>query len=672
MATLAQYFNTASNLDWWKHPPKELEDRVDILQRYEDHINHDSPHGEALRELYRGLRAEAKDIADEAKRENPLAFAVLSWEQTLKCNAWVWGITLVCDFDANRKGKTAGAIFNAQLWLFPNDPEWLIFNEHEDEFGNVYHLIPRPSMEKVLKIQKYLETHPELKGDPRCQPWDEKSGNAAKFGILKNILPDCFKPCFPYPSYRDVKGTIWQGAPDADYHKNIVIPEWNKWVPKYAVKSSSEWDKKMKLVVKYFDPAVRDHKECEWTVIFKSYESKDEKFSGAAVKGIVLTEGLKGPHLNEIKQRFQTDGFGHWDYTPYEARNSGSKTALAHKVYTGKEQLPLRPFVFTGFGISQTPDYILPAEKKKDMIRIWQGKPEGQARLGGNFFTSSPVVLSNLDEALHCIAWTKKELFEKYPDGRIYRAMDPGWDHPTAMVWGLLTKTNTWFIYRMHVEAGLGIAERCEKMISMSGNTRCKVKYGPGEEDYYFEEIHESQDSEVAVATIADFHVFKTDERTKRPYSTHYVKEGLTIVPSTTLTPKHRGQEVNDKLRPDLNRGHPVRRVPPGCKIYFLINEPGIAEAVEKLQNVFWERFSVGDRKGEPKDEVQQHDDDEFDGLGYLVCTPYVWTDRAPARKIAPEMENLKDVQRTAPYRIRDLHRNKKQRRAARYASTGY
>lgn len=665
-----EFFNAASKLDWWKNPPATLEERVNILHKFEDYIGDDSEHGEALRELVKSLRAEAKDIADEAKRDNPLAFATLSYEQILKCNSWVWGVTFTCDFDANRKGKTAGAIMSALLWIFPNDPVWTIFTPYVDEWDRHCELLRRPSMSNVIKIQEYLLEHPELKGDPRIQPYEGE--NLKHYKALQEALPDCFKPAFPYPCYRDPDVTAWQGAPDVDYHKQIIMPEWNKWLPKSAIKSSSEHEKRIELEVKYLDPLTRTHKTCAWKILFKSYESKDEKFSGAAVKMILLTEGIKPAHLNEIRQRFQSDGVGAWDYTPYEARNAGSKTALAHKIFTGKEELPLSPFVFTGFGIEKTPTYILPASKKRDLIRMWKGKPEGEARIKGNFFTSSPVVLSNLDLDFHGVPWTREELFARFPEGRIYRAIDPGWDHPTCMVWALLTKTNTWYIYRVFSKNGMGIADRCEKMIELSGNSRCKVQYGPGDDDYYYEEIHDSPDSEVAVATIADFHTFKTDERTKRPYSANYVKEGLTIIPSTTLTPKHRAAEFNDKLRPDLQKGHPIHMKPPGCRVYFLLNEYGVAEACDKLQNVFWERFATGEHKGEPKGEIQDHDDDELDGVSYVVCSPFRWTKEVPSKKTAPEHDNIKHY--TMP--TRDVYKKKKQhsskRRIVRYASTGY
>ncbi len=662
--TLLTSLRNSPNLLWYKNPPSDLEKRSTLLARLVDFVHDDSDHAEHIRDLYRSLQQEAKDIADEAKRENPLAFMTLSWEQTLKCNSWVWGITFLCDFDANRKGKTTGAIISALLWLYPNDPLWDIFKPYTDEWGRYTSLLQKPTMVSVHKIQEYLVDHPELKGDPKFQPYD--SENLEKFNALQLALPDAFKPAFPFPSFRDPRGIIWQGGPDADYHKQIIMPEWNKWLPRSSVEAFSEHEKRLKLSIKYLDKLTNSEKECRWTIIFKSYESKDEKFSGAAVKGILLTEGLKAAHLNEIKQRFQTDGFASWDYTPYEARNAGAKTALAHKVFTGKEQLPLHPFVFTGFGIEKTPDYILPNSKKLDLQRMWKGKPEGEARLNGNFFTSSPVVLSNLDLQFHGVPWSLQELFDRFPEGRLYRGLDPGWDHPTAMVWGLLTKTNIWYIYRIHAEANLGIAERCEKIIKFSGNSRIQVKYGPGEDDYYYEEVHDNPDSEVIVTTIADYHTFKTDERTKRPYSANYIKEGLVITPSTTLSPKHRGTELNDRLRPDLLKGHPIYHKPPGAKIYFLVNEYGVAEACEKLENIFWERYAQGERKGEPKDEIQSHDDDEFDAICYLVCSPYRWTIDKPSKKTSPE--NKKPT--ASPIAVRDI--SKRVRRRILHSSTGY
>ena len=187
--------------------------------------------------------------------------------------------------------------------------------------------------------------------------------------------------------------------------------EWRKWFPKSIMVRDSDYDKTFDLLVRY------DGQQTIWRIICKSYESKDTKWSGAAVTGVLLTEGVTEPTLNEIKQRFRNDSFGYWDYTPYEPRNLGSKSALAHRVFKGKVELPLSPFVFSGFGIEKTPDFILPTDKKDDMVRMWSNTPEGEARLHGKFYSSSPVVLTNLDTTFHTLPWSKEQLFEKFPDG---------------------------------------------------------------------------------------------------------------------------------------------------------------------------------------------------------------------------------------------------------------
>lgn len=632
--------NCPAKFEWWLHPANSLEQEILLFDEYATHYWDDSPEGEAVRHLAEKIESRGKEVLQQSKERNPIAFVILSWEQTLKANSWVWGLTFICDFDANRKGKTAGSIINAITWIIPNDPSWSMFKQYVDDWGRITVSLQKPSFKSIKIIQDYILLHPTLQGDPRFQPWDAESGNLEKFEALKKALPHCFKPAFPLPSHTDRKMVGWQGSPDVDYHKFIVMPEWRKWLPKDSILHDSEYDKKMELKVCYSHPITHSVQTNEWTILFKSYESKDEKFSGAAVKFILLTEGVKQAHFNEIKQRFQEDGFAGWDYTPYEARNVGVKSALAHKVFRGKEELPLAPYVFTGFGIEKTPSYILPDSKRRDLIRMWAGKPEGEARIKGNFFSSSPVALSNLDSLLHTVPWTKKQLFEKFPEGRLYRGLDPGWDHPTACAWGLLTRTNVWYIYRIWSEAGVSLGKRCEKIINLSGNERHKITFGRGEDDHYFEEVHPNPQSEICGATFADYHTFETDQQSGRPYSVNYTREGLIISRSVTYRPKARAQKFDQLLEPSLVRAHPMTGKPPGAKIYFLINEEGVADAWEKFENLFWERYATGDNKGEPKDELQDHDDDEFDAVSYLVCSPVIWTPDTFSRRVPREVES--------------------------------
>lgn len=611
--------------DWFLSPPKDLGDALTIINERMGFLNDDTVEGKALRKLYKRVTQEADQIAKKAREQNPFAFVRLSWEQALKCNAWIWGITLKVDFDANRIGKTATSIFDALLYMLPNDPTWLMFKDYTDEQGRLVHLYPRPEMSEMLRISNYLKEHPELKGDPLNQPYD--LSNADKFATLQKKLHNAFEPCFPYPTFSEPEHSIWHGAPDADYHDKIIMKEWRKWLPKSVIVRDSAYDKTFNLTVKH------EGGKTDWEIICKSYEAKDTKWSGAAVTGILLTEGLKEATLNEIKQRFKNDSFGYWDYTPYEARNVGIKTALAHKVFKGKVQLPLNPFVFSGFGIDKTPTFILPKEKRDDMIRMWTNTPEGEARIHGKFYTSSPVVLTNLDKQFHTLPWTRQELFNRYPSANLYRGLDPGYDHPTACAWGLLTPQNIWIIYRVYAKSGTSIPQRCQDIVEASGNERRKRAWGSGPEDYWYEEFHPNHKSEEIVATFTDHHTFKDDEVTKQSYALNYTKEGLVISRGVTTGPRERAQIFDRALQPDLLRAHPLKLRPPGCRIYFLINEEGVATALEKLENIFWDRYRTGDKIGEPKDQIQEHEDDEFDAISYLVCSPNRWQSLKNLRK---------------------------------------
>jgi len=125
--------------------------------------------------------------------------------------------------------------------------------------------------------------------------------------------------------------------------------------------------------------------------------------------------------------------------------------------------------------------------------------------------------------------------------------------------------------------------------------------------------------------------------------------QGLQIIESVTTRPEQRGIECNSKLDRDAHKylAHPIRNVSPGARLFFLTKEPGVANALDKFDQVFWDRFKSGENRGEPKDKIQIHGDDELDALCYLTSSPYIWTARE-ARRREPE-ENLEQNAATDP-----------------------
>jgi hypothetical protein len=603
--------------------PETLEGCITFMEKHSHLINEDSREGEIVREVYARLKETGEASVEKAKEENPLAFLRVSYEQSVKLNAWIWGINFLVDFDANRIGKTAGSVFNGLMWMYPNNPDYELFQPYTDKWGRKIQVLQRPNIEKFLMLQDYLDRNPEMRGDP-LKGLDDPD-NAAKFANLQKCVSAAFKPAWPEPSIPYKKNTMWIGAPDADYHKNIIMPEWRKWMPQAIVERDSDHDKSFTLQIDFMTRHGMK-KRITWEVICKSYESKDTKWSGAAVRAIVLTEGITQTILNEVRQRFQEHAFASWDFTPYEARNTGAKSSLAHKVFNRKEDLPLRYFVWSGYGIERCPDFILPDRKRNDLIRLWAGKPQGAARIHGKFYSDSPQVLSNLDREFHSLTWSKKELFCKFAKGLLFRGFDPGYDHPSACVWGLLSPNNDWYIYRIWAQAGLSIGERCRHIISLSGNEPVPYKFGKGEDDIIFRECNTLEHSERIIATAADYHLFKTDETNGKPYVQNYTKEGLVLRPSITMRPKDRANECNRMLEKNNFRKHPQFGCTPGSRVYFLINEEGVFEGLDKLENLFWVRYLQGEHMGEPRDELQSHDDDEFDAYAYLTLSPFRWS----------------------------------------------
>lgn len=595
--------------------------------------------GQQLRILIQRARKIYEAQLKEIKEHNRIAFWQPSYEQCLLLNAWLFGVDFPIVFAANRIGKTVALIVNAILHIYPNNPQWRMFQPHVDEYGQLCQVIQRPALKNLRKIQRLLRqqsdkiptmdpryptkatNQPSPDHDPRRQ--EQSRENEKAIATLQQLRPDLFKPAYPSPPLQE-GGQIWIGAPDAGFQRNIIFKRWKHLIPTASVLSWS--DNKMEFQITTQDqlnptPTIQH-------IIGKSYEAEDTKWSGDAVHGIVLTEGFTQSILNEVKNRLAEPAFASWDYTPYEPRNSGARTALAYRVLKGDEELPLKPYVFRKFSVRNAPSYIIPAEKRQDMIRMWENKPEGKARLDGDFFASSGLILGSLDRNHHCLDWTFDELLTKRPRHQLYRGMDPGLDHPTACWWALLDDTNTWFFYRCYSKRATTIPERCNDIITLSNNEAHKEQYGKGKDDYKIQEIHTRHNSEVFAATVIDNKMFKNDETTGQNYSLHYVKNGLNVIPSTTEGPENRALQADSLLDPKNHRFHPHPETnrPPGSRIYFLINGFGVAAALQQFDQLFWDRYRSGDYVGQPKDKVPLHGDDELDALCNLVCGPFSFT----------------------------------------------
>lgn len=598
----------SKNLPWYQRPPDSisLQEAQEILQDPKENRAH---FPNQFQHLIQSVAERVDQMKEQSKADNPLAWFQPSYEQTLKLNSWIYGIDYIIDFDANRIGKTAGGVVSALLWILPNEDDWVMFQPYTDHLQKTFQTIKRPTIHAMKGIRENLKKR-NLSGDPK-KPLEHPANLECYKATLQYIKDNHFtiKPNNP-------KRTVWVGGPDNEWNAKNIVAEWKKWTPKHVILSQSDYNHEM--VIQYNQPLNKVYPKNTTTILFKSYDSKDTKWSGGAVDGIMMSEGIPQQIFNEIRQRYKYPAFASWDYTPYEPRNTASKSKIAHDVYKGKEQVPLNPYIYSGFGIETTPERIMDEEKRADLLRNWKGKPEGEARIHGKFFSSSPIVLKNYDPEIHALShFSFEDLRKKYlPRPLIlFRGLDPGWGHVTSCAWMALAPDNTKYIYKVYSRAERSIQERVEDIITLSGNKRIQHPRNPR----LHLEVPSNPANKIHVTWI-DYHQFKTDEETKRPYANKYIEHGLIVRPSITYGPLERAQMLNDLLQPQLHLPHPIRKKPPGSKIFFLVDEPGVAEALQKMENIFYQTFEKGEKRGLTKDAVQDYDDDELDAVCYVTC----------------------------------------------------
>jgi hypothetical protein len=596
-----------------------------------------------------------KRATDEARSLQPLAFFKPSYDQAILLNAWMYGIAFLCVYSANRIGKTTAMIINILLWILPVPHTYRIFapyrvgdkqldpeNQSNPRKGQLVQVFPRPDISALKKIKDALARKPAHLAPPNPRKPHYDPDNQAILQWLQTQVPEAYVPADTTPNSPrarapwNTSGVIWFGAPDQEHHEKVMLPLWKQYLPSPSVKRYVTSERTIVIETQSTHPSQQQN---TWELLGKSYESKDTKWSSGAVDIIMLTEGVTPATLKEVKMRFKDPGIGSHDYTPYLPANSGPAAALAQKIAKGKEILPLSYFVFTELSVYDAPSHIISKDKKDGLIASYQNDPEGQARLEGKFYASSMLILGNLNKDTCCLPWSRDELFQRYPTAQLYRGIDPGLDHPTACAWAALLPTGQLVFYRFMSEPRLTISQRAKRIIELSGNTRSRVRYGKGDQDHYWIETHNKPESEIYSATYIDYHIFKEDETTGQPYSLNYVTEGLPIIESHHIKPEQRVQLLDGMLAPSPFMPHLLTNKPPGPKVYFLINEPGVAAALAIWDELYWERLLAGPDKGQPKDSIPSHGDDELDAATYISCAPIRWTGHRPHARLPQDSE---------------------------------
>lgn len=553
--------------------------------------------------------------------ECPIGFFRPSWEQAQVLNAWSpeyeptlapEGYRSVCMFCGNRIGKTCVSVVNTLLWLTPNNPEWDVFQEYEDETPKrrgKYRVFLRPEWQRWRRTgrMEYLATEPPMDA---CECWH---------GVENDIA--------------------WHDK---------VGKEYLKWAPKDWVARRSDGGTAI------FKQERRIESRWGHSLSGKTFNADVQDWAGKAVRILNLDEGLTKPILMEGLLRIEAGGYFCWPYTPAEARNIGSRAKVAHDAYKGNIELVGKPKFFLDFSMEDAPDYIIPADKKADDIaRLSKEGDMGRVRMRGGFFQSSPTVFSNFQRDLNVLPIDGPEVLAairgetvtrwisefgkqradtlqfSFHRANIIRGMDEGLANPTACDWTAILRTGEYVSFKEWQESGLSVGERCREIVERSGNTvECLNPLAVEERRRYRERI-ESKGMKTR-RTFADSKMFKRNpEMPQDDWTEVYSKLGLRLERASNIGPAARCDYVNDMLRGEANRKHLLDSNKPGPRGYITRD---CLLIIERFENYLWQQIAQGQRAGEFTDKPENKDDHRIDSLCYSWCSKLKWADPTPVQ----------------------------------------
>lgn len=539
-----------------------------------------------LTEFYWLVMDERQKIERMLRNETPIGFFVPSYEQAQMLNAWFptedspLGRHTCLNFGSVRGGKTSATVVNAQLWMIPNDPEWMMFEWRDDPYGRGRYRV-----------------------EPRWN-WDEwKRSGRRVFDASEAPKSAC---------------EIWHGVPDENHWKTKLEKEYRKWLPDRFIARKGR-DREWNSTDKWF-------KTKNGSVLTaKLYNSEMQSWGGHELFLINLDEGPPQDKLEEVVFRTK---YLQWTYTPREAANLGGRSLVAKNAWQNKTRLtgypdtePLRILP----KMEEIPAQVMDPEEKRKRIAIAESMGDrGKAAMGYGFFDSSPVVFNNFNRDKHVLPFGGAEALKKWPEAIKIRGFDEGTAHPTAVAWVMILRTGEYVVYRDFAEAGLSVTERCVKIIELSRNKRVVTQEHPDPDKIRYKE---QMEGEVIRRTFADSKIFRRNPETVQDdWVDSYARKGLRLERATNIGPAARCDFVNDMFLDDLTRRHLVTDLAPGHKLY-VCND--CTDLIERLENYLQEQLKSGPNKGDFTGQPQKNKDDLVDAFCYAACSKLRWVDPA-------------------------------------------
>lgn len=225
-------------------------------------------------------------------------------------------------------------------------------------------------------------------------------------------------------------------------------------------------------------------------VVFKSEDQDLQLFESSSVNGVIWTEAEKEGLFDALWPRLvDTNGWMLIDYLPnqgwhYFRLKEHTNPKWHHEVMSMEDNKHNLPHGAIEEFMQENPD--------PDVIAL---------RVHGRYKIAEGIVYKQFDIDRHVIkpfdipsSWTR------------FRALDHGYDHPTAVLWGAMSPNQTLYIYREFFVRLMTVGEICNRINELSRGEQYEV-------------------------TIADPAIFSNTGSDAGPLSEQYRRGGVDVVP---------------------------------------------------------------------------------------------------------------------------------------------
>jgi len=431
-----------------------------------------------------------------------------------------------------------------------------------------------------------------------------------------------------------IKFYDWQGARtlvvlsyDKGQAKDVLWPELQKWIPAHELgefRSSMlggtrepTWDRNPRVSLK-----------CGSRIIFLTYEQDASVCAGVKAEDVLADEQMPLSFFNELDQRGRTRGGVWWDisYTPHkvEGRPETGANSWLNDLWKGQNTRG-HDILRCRISVDEVPDRIYSKEQKEKAYLQWVKIPteindqaairEGQARYYGIAQQVSGLFYPEINNEIHFVDWTYEDIRGK--GWTHYRAMDYGFQNPTAVGFWAVSPTGDFFMYDEYYISGKDAVEHSPLIIEKSGNERKLVnKIHDKNSGIYYDVYEEVVKQQLYSSTWLDWHSFQTAGGSGRPVSFFFMIGGLKVCKSVTLRQEQRAQNVRPLLKIDKERKHMITGKLGAPRMYF---SRKCVKMKWEFERCVADIRMFGNERHNPKETKQDKDDHLIDQVEYFA-----------------------------------------------------